>query len=422
MMNEKRKQGGCGALIKIAYRNIWRNKRRTIFCVAAMVLAVFFTIMMQSMIAGMFSGMEKVVQAFDAGHLYAVSADFEAEKEYVPVQYPVANGETVAKLQQEITAIPGVKAVVPRINAIATLQDSAIKHAILWGIDIEAETALHPMNLTDRNNGLVEGRFPEPGASECAIGTRMAKKAGLRVGDRIPLKTVSAQFSDKMWSPEITGIFEFDYRKYDEDVIIVDFGRFQRLLVLGDATQQIFVFAENAAMSKIITPQVEALLGESNVVHDWEDNYFVATWRQGMAMFVIVELVVLIVASFLIVNTVVMIIHERIKEIGMMGSLGMTRWEIVEVFFFESLFLSILGALAGVLLGGIATFIGSLSPLGFTGMSSGSEFPTTGAMFLVFSPGILWGGFFYGVIISSLCTLIPSLRSAFVEPVEALRQ
>jgi putative ABC transport system permease protein len=122
-----------------------------------------------------------------------------------------------------------VRAVFPRITSLATLQESTVKHAVLWGIDTEAETAEHHLNLADRNNGLVEGRYPVPEANECAIGTGFARKTRLSVGDRIPLKTVSAQFSDKIWNPVITGIFNFDYRKYDGNVIIADFRQFGRL-------------------------------------------------------------------------------------------------------------------------------------------------------------------------------------------------
>jgi putative ABC transport system permease protein len=93
------------------------------------------------------------------------------------------------------------------------------------------------------------------------------------------------------------------------------------------------------------------------------------------------------------------------------------------VFFFESVFLSILGSLAGVISGGIVTGIGSFFPLDFSTLGGDiGEFPISGTLFLEFTPGILAMGFFFGVIVSSICTLFPSLKSAFVEPVEALRR
>jgi putative ABC transport system permease protein len=424
MGDTRYRRGGAGVLIKIAYRNIWRNMRRTALCVSAVGIAVFFIIVIQSLMGGMTGGIEKVVRVFDTGHVSAVSADYEAEKEYMPVQYPVGKGRAYSDLAAEIKTIPGVRAVFPRISAYATLQDSTVKHAVLWGIDVEGETAANNFNMTAKNNGLLEGRYPAADSNECAIGSSLAAKAGLRIGDRIPLKTVSAQFSDKMWSPVITGVFEFDYMKFDDGVILTDFRRLQRLLVLGDAAQQIFVFAEDEKRSRAIAPELNLVLGEGDVVRDWQDNYFVALMRQSMAIFYLVEAVFLIVASFLIVNTVIMIIHERIKEIGMMGSLGMTRAEIVRVFFFESLFLSVFGSLAGMILGGVLTFAGSFFPLDFNAFTGGGfkEYPVSGTLFLEFGPGILAMGFFFGVIIASLCTLFPSLKSAFVEPVEALRR
>jgi putative ABC transport system permease protein len=408
--------------------------RRTVFCISAVAIAVFFTIFMQAMMAGLIGNIEEVVRVFDTGHVSVVSARYEAEKEYLPVQFPISYGESdggngvdgipAAELESRVRRIAGVKAALPRIMAFATLQDSTVKHAFLWGVKASEELALNNFNLTERTDGLVEGRFPESDSNECAIGVRMAEKAGLKIGERIPLKTVSAQFSDKMWSPVITGIFKFDYLKYDEDAVIVDFNRLQRLLVLGEGTQQLFIYADAPSQSRAIAREVRTLLGEENLVRDWRDNYFVAIMQQSMMIYMVVYLVFLIVASFLIVNTVVMIIHERIKEIGMMGSLGMTRAEIVRVFFFEAVFLSIFGSLAGCLIGGISTFVLSFFPIDFNAMTGGGfkEFPMAGTLILAFDPVILLQGFIFGVLIASVCTLIPSLKSAFVEPVEALRR
>ena len=422
-MNNMR-TGGAGTIITIACRNILRNRRRTLFCVSAAAIAVFFTVFMQAWIAGMVDNIEEVVRTFETGHVNAASAQYEAEKEYYPVWFPLAGGLSATELEDLALGIEGVKAALPRITAFATLQDSTVKHAFLWGVKVREELALNNFNLTRRDDGLLEGRYPEPDSNECAVGAGMAKKAGLKIGDRLPLKTVSAQFSDKMWSPVITGIFQFDYAKYDDDAVIVDFTRLRRLLVLGEGTQQLFVYAADASQSRAIAAELKALLGEDSVVRDWRDNYFVVIMRQSMMIFVVVYLVFLIVASFLIVNTVVMIIHERIKEIGMMGSLGMTRAEIVRVFFFEAVFLGVIGSLAGCVIGGLATFVFSFFPFDYNAITGGGfkEFPMAGTIVLSFEPAILVQGFVFGVVISSICTLFPSLKSAFVEPVEALRR
>jgi putative ABC transport system permease protein len=422
-MNEYR-QGGTGALIKIAFRNIFRNFRRTMFCVVAVGVAVFFIVFYSSLIGGMLNSMHEVVQVFELGHVRAVSKQYEAESEYNPVQYPVAEGKSLAAVMEQLRAIPGVKAVFPRINAYATLQESAIKHATLWGLRMAEEVKINNFNLTDKTDGIVEGRYPAPNSNECAIGARFAEKSGLGIGDRIPLKTVSAQFSDKMWEPVITGVFRFDYAKADGETIIVDFDRLARLLVLPDATQQIIVYADDPEMSAYVAGEMEKIVSPGDSVTRWQEQYWIAMMDMYQPLYYAIYLVFLVVACLLIVNTITMIIHERIKEIGMMGSLGMTRFEIVKVFFFESVFLAMAGATAGALLGGILTGIGQFFPLRWTALTGETfaSMPAANAIFFEFSAASLLRGWLLGVLVASLFTLIPSLKSAFVEPVEALRR
>ena len=108
----------------------------------------------------------------------------------------------------------------------------------------------------------------------------------------------------------------------------------------------------------------------------------------------------------------------------MMGCLGMTRGEIVKVFFFESIFMAAFGALAGVVIGGLITGFLSESPIRIGDLygNTFAEMPMSQSIFMVFEPFLLIRAWLMGVVIASLFTLFPSLKSAFVEPVEALRR
>ncbi len=417
-------RGGFFSLVTIAFRNIWRNGRRTALCISAVAIAVFFNIFMQAWIVGMYDSIEDVVRTFETGHINVVTEEYEEDKEYTPVQFPVAGGRSIRELETELMEIPGVRAVLPRISTYASLFDSTVKHALLWGIDAEAELEVNNFNLTKRDDGMAEGRFPATGANECAVGFEFARKTGLGIGDTVPLKTVSAQFSDKYWNPEIVGIFDFDYAKYDEDVILVSIDRLRRILVLDEGSQQLFIYTEDPEAAAPVRDAVADMLGEGHVVRVWTDNYWVAWLRQSVFLYVIIFAVFQIVASFLIINTVLMIIHERIKEIGMMGALGLTRGEIVMVFFLEAVFLSVLGAAIGSMVGGVVTLLASWFPIDMNAFTGGGmkEMPVSGTLFITFSPLILLQGFLFGVVVSAICTLIPSLRSAFIKPVEALRR
>ncbi len=427
---KKSKSGGFGALVTVAWRNVWRNKRRTALCVAAVGIAVFFNIFMTSWVDGMFESIAQIVRVFSSGDVSVTSARYQEEKEYFPVQYPISDSPDGDAILAATRAIPGVAAALPRISAYATLFDSTVKHAILWGLDLPAETKAHWFNLTERSDGLVEGRFPETGANECAIGVTFAKKAGLRVGDRIPLKTVSAEFSDKYWSPVVTGIFKFDYRPVDESTVVVPVDRLSRVLGMEGGLQQLALFLDDPRDSGRVRDQTAAALAGlsgkagADSVLEWKDDYWVALWSSMTVLFAIVFLVFQVVASFLIINTMLMVIHERIKEIGMMGALGMTRREIVTVFFLEAVTLSVIGSLAGCIVGGLSAWLGSLFPLDVNAFMGGGmkDLPIAGTIYLSFSAKSIVNGFLFGVIVSSVCTLFPSLKSAFIQPVEALRR
>ena len=412
-----KKHGGTGFLVIIAFRNIWRNKRRTFFCTSAVGITVFIMVVNTGLNDGMYRCIYDTVQVFQEGHVRAVSAMYHTEREYMPVQYPVADGKSWRDLAASISMIPGVCSVLPRISSMATLQESTIKHAILWGLDIQGEMEANHFNLADRGDGLQQGRWPAPLSNECAVGVVFARKSGLGIGDRIPLKTVSAQFSDKIWSPVITGIFNFDYYHYDEQYIVTDFDRLRQLLVLDEGTQSLVIFADHEGKSSAIAASVQNLLGQDNVVTDWYDSIWVAQTRAEAPIYITAYIVVLIVASFLIINTLTMIIQERMREIGMMGSLGMTRAEIVVVFFLESFFLAVLGASAGAFLGGILTGILTLFPI-----RMGSYDAMSNTIFFSFSIIRIMQAWLIGVAVTSLFTLIPSLKSASVDPVEALRR
>lgn len=413
-----------GPLLTIAYRNVWRNGRRTALCVIAVAIAVFFNIYMRSWIEGMFNSIEEVVRTYETGHILAVSSNYEADKEYFPVQFPLADGRPAEDLIREAEALPHVRAALPRIMTYGSLFDSSVKHALLWGIDTEKERTVNVFNLTKRDDGIIQGRYPAMNTNECMVGMELARKANLKIGDRIPLKTVSAQFSDKYLDPTIVGIFKFDYGKFDENVIVFPIDRLSRFLVMEGSTQQLFIYLDKPENTAPVIQALKAMWGPKTVLHDWKDNYWVAMLNQMTFLYYIIYGVFQIVASFLIINTILMVIHERIKEIGMMGALGMSRREITEVFFFEALILSILGSLAGCAVGALVSWISSLFPLDLTWFTGGGlkDMPMSGTLFIAFSWKIIAWAFGFGVLVSACCTLIPSLKSAFVEPVEALRR
>lgn len=417
------------SLIKIAFRNIFRNKRRSIMSIIAIGVAVFFIIFMMSFMNGMINNMIKVVRIFETSDVVISTKEFHKKKDFYPLQYPVEPKQgTLDELMEKIKKIDKVKAVFPRIRVYATLTDSTVKHAILWGIDFENEAKITNFNIKTKSSGLVKGRFFEKKPNghyknECIIGERLAKKMKLGIGDRIPMKFISSQYSDKYYAPTIVGLTNFNYATIDSHYIILPFSRLQKIGAMRNKTQTINIFLENKKYSAKVAAAVKKLLNNPDLeIRQWNQHFFVAYMKSAEVIYGIIYGVFIIVASFLIINTIIMVIHERIKEIGMMGALGMKRGEIVLVFFYEAILLSIFGSIFGSLIGALATGLGSFYPIDIMKMTGGIEFPASNTIFMEFSLAYIVKGFLFGVIISSLCTILPSMKSAFIEPVEALRR
>ena len=245
---------------------------------------------------------------------------------------------------------------------------------------------------------------------------------------RTNFKILSSQYSDMPGDPKIVGIFDYDYLLVDENFILIPINKMERLASIQNEAQSLYLFVDdniiydNKKLKDVKNAVISTLNNPDLNVKDWTEFPFIAMFKQYDIVYFITYSIFIIVASFLIINTVIMVIHERIKEIGMMGSLGMKRIEVIIVFFLEALILSILGALGGTLLGGISSYIGSLFPISMEALTGGVDMPVTNTIFIKFSWIILVKGFLYGTVITSICTIFPSLKSAFIEPVEALRR
>lgn len=431
MNNIDIKSGGLEYLSKIAFRNIFRNFRRSLLCIIAIGVAVFFIIGAMGLIGGMMSSIPKVLKKFETGDIYITTQEYEKKKEFMPLFYPINYPENEETSIEQISAIEGVEKVLPRMSTYTTLTDNVVKNAILWGIDFDEENGFHHLNMRDKNNGIVKGRYPEKTSrgsykNECVLGVNLAEKMNIQIGDRIPMKFTSSQYSDKFYLPKVVGIIDYDYSSINKNYIIIPYDRLQKMAYLSGKSQILYIYIDEDYPAQEIAAKIDTLLNtgrdEKFVIKTWKENYFASMVIMAQFFYGIIYAVFIIVASFLIVNTITMIIHERLKEIGMMGSLGMTRTEIVGVFFLEAFYLSLIGSIAGVLTGSLFNFIGSFFPIDLMTMTGGVDMPASNTLYIKSSLLYTLSGFLLGVIISSCCTIIPSLRAAFIEPVEALRR
>ena len=183
MNNINVKKGGFITLVKIAYRNIFRNFRRSLLCIAAVGLAVLLIAFMMCYIEGMLDSARKIAQTFESGHIKITTKEFDAKAEFLPLQYPI---EDYKQYTDKIIDIKGINTITSRINTYATFTSSKVKHGFVSGIDMneiknsakngnnDIKTAYY--NYTKKSDGILIGKLPENDKNECMIGYRLAKK------------------------------------------------------------------------------------------------------------------------------------------------------------------------------------------------------------------------------------------------------
>ncbi|MBN2511018.1 MAG: FtsX-like permease family protein, partial [Spirochaetales bacterium] len=138
-------------------------------------------------------------------------------------------------------------------------------------------------------------------------------------------------------------------------------------------------------------------------------------------MYTIMAFFFFALASTVIINTTMMVIFERMREIGTISAMGMKGREIVSLFFTEAFYLGLIGSAAGVLLGIGLTLLLGTTGIDYTSSMEGIEFEVSSIIYPRLDLRSTLGTFLYSLAISSLASILPTRRAAKIEPVEALR-
>lgn len=412
---------------RIAFRNLWRNTTRTVLSIAAITIASILGVFFLAMLNGMESdGRENVIKYY-TGVIQVRHEDY-GEYEYLsPVHLYISN---VAPLREEISAIPGVTLVSPRVSAPGQIyiDDDQLDDepgerysAIAFGVDIEAEEAiLEPEALVQ------EGRLPAAGRREVALGHELAEKTGLGVGDSFAFITETADRAVNAASFEVTGILDFPQAEFNSTQFLVSFATMQTFLRMGDGAQQLVVMTDNPRESE---PQLAAVreIVEKNEVYEsvgvsyWkEESQLYAMLATAGAIYDIMVVFFLLLGATVIVNTTMMTVFERYREIGVLGAMGMKPPEIVRLFFLESVIAGFISAVLGVAVGSVISLI--LGEVGLALPATYGElgFEMSNVMYPRLTVSTVLLMFVYTLVIPAVVTLLPTWKAAKIEPVDAL--
>jgi ABC-type lipoprotein release transport system permease subunit len=396
---------------KLAYRNVGRNKTRSLLSALAVGVGMALLLLMASVLEGEMQGALQNTIRLQSGHLQVRPASYEEGKISLKWEDLIENPDQVAA---QIKSLPQVTVATPRLIAstILTVGDES-KGVQILGIDPDS-AANQPFR-----EGMISGEFIQTDDREgILVGNVLADKLGLKVNDKVNLlvTTSNGDVNEQLFT--IRGIFTTRTPSYDENTIFMPLAKAQAITATENHASTIFVNLQDLNQADAVA---QALQGNDYQILTWRDqNAFITQFEDyANAFFIILYLIVLGITATVVTNTLVMAVFERTREIGILSAIGMKGRGIMAQFLAEAALLATGGVIGGLIIGGAAVAYFTIYGIyiGDYGIS-GVLFEDHIYAHLTLQNTINLTILTY--IITLIASLYPARLAARMEPVEAL--
>lgn len=328
-------------IFKLAWRNLWRNKRRTLITLASVFFAVVLSTLMMSFKEGVYVNMiESMVGAY-TGHVQVHAYGFWEDK---TLDNALKYDHT---LVEKLEKTGNLKGFAPRIESFALAAANEItKGALVVGVDPQLEK----MN-TSLHDRVMDGKYFETGDDGALIGNGLAQYLKLSVQDTIVLIGQGYHGSSAAGKYPVRGIVKFGSPELSKQLVFLPIQSAQNLYGLNNMITNIVIQPEDPLNTTALVESLKSSLGAEFDVMNWEEmapelvNMIETDRKEGYVFMLILYLVI----SFGIFGTVLMMLSERRHEFGVLVAIGMKRVILAITVFLEILIISILGAILGMI-------------------------------------------------------------------------
>jgi len=402
--------------LKLAWRNIWRNKRRTMITTFSIVLAVVLSSFTRSMQIGTYDQMIQNSAGIFTGYLQVHQNGYWDQ--------PTLNNSFAYSdsLLSNIESLPQVTEVIPRLQSYA-LASSAEKSraAMIVGFDPKAEEA-----LSNPQKHLIKGEYPTSNNERAVLITEgLASYLNVTIADSLVLLGQGYHGMSAADLYPIKGIVEYGIPEMNRGMVFLPIEEAQYFFgTTNRLTAAPITLRDAQAVDKV----------QSQIEQQLDDSYEVMTWRQLMPELVqaieadsssgmIILLVLYIVIGFGIMGTILMMTAERQYEFGVMLSIGTSRFRLGGMLLLELLLLALLGIVVGGLLSLPLIWYFHLNPIHFSGDAASAMLEYGMEPILPFStdPIIIMGQASIILGITALISLYPMWHAHKLNPIKAMR-
>jgi ABC-type lipoprotein release transport system permease subunit len=400
--------------LHLAWRNLWRNKRRTFISIGSIVFAVMFALITRSMQLGSYNSMIRNVVRLSTGYIQVHAVKFW-EKRSIDLAF--ADGQF---LRNRIAEIPHVTDLIPRLqNFTLAASTNATRGALVSGIDPIAED-----RMSGLRGKLVDGAYLDAADSTVLLAEGLARYLGLGVRDTV---VVYGQGYHGVTAAEkfvIGGIVHFPMPDLNSSMIYLALPSAQRLFGMPGMINSLSIMLDHPGNQQAALEAVEVTLGDEFEAMSWQE--MMPEVVQGIevdnAGGVIMILILYIIIGFGIFGTIMMMTLERRREFGVLIALGMKRARLGFVTLAESVMLSFVGVFGGTIISVPLLMYAYYNPIRLSGEAAQAmeQFGFEPILPFSLSPSLFVSQVVIILAIALICTAYPVLVIRRLEPVSAM--
>ena len=405
---------------KMAWRNIWRNPRRSILTICAVAFASLLLVFMLSWQFGSYDTMINAAVKIHTGHLQVQAKGYQDKRS---MRLVVPDPGAIGRILQRT---PGVDAYTFRANAFSLVSSKERSYGILVvGVDPIREAEVSTLKKVIRQGSyLAEGD-----TDQALVGELLAKNLKIALGDDLVLLGQARDGSTAATVVTVKGIYNSGQDEFDRSSIHIPLRHFQEVYAMDGAVHKVVVLGRSLSdIGAIKKAVVQAINSSGNkdhlVVLDWMDLMpgLVEGIEMDLISGLIFYLILIVVVAFSIWNTFLMAVLERTREFGVLMAIGTTPGRLTKLLLLESVTMTAVGIVIGIVAGSLITWYFQVHGIVISGTSEVVRqfgipermFPQLSFLSATIGPTAV-------LIITFLTALYPALKVRRLPPVEAMK-